>query len=194
MKLRPAALAALTFVLAVPVVATAAPAPLPSRATTTDVAGDVRVIGPNGVGAKAPTRRMGDVRTVQITHTRTAVKLRMTYVALGRVGTDHLHVFAIRTPRRSYEVQVYATAGSWKGTPVLFARNGATPRCAISRNIDYPRRTITVSVPRKCLGTPRWIQAGGGMSASYNGARYADDGLTAKPPASTLVLGPKLYA
>lgn len=170
----------------------------PNRATTTDARGDVtyvRILDGDVVqpGGPAPTRTMGDIRTVQIKHASTTVRVLIKYVQLNRVGRDHLHVTQIRTPRRTYEVDLYATTGAWRGKPMMYTTAGTAPKCALSWKIDYDLNTALIVIPRKCLGYPTWIQGGGGMSNSYGQKRFADDGLTARPASGALVLGPRLY-
>lgn len=173
-------------------------APLPNRATTTDTTGDVTYVRRVGdqvlPGGAAKNRAMGDIRTVQVTHTATTVRVLIKYVELNRVGSDHFHVAQIRTPQRSYEVDLYATTGHWRGDPTLYRANGTSPRCTLSWRIDYAANTTTITVPRSCLGNPAWIRAGAAMSNTYGDKRFADDGLTYRPAASTLVLGPRLYS
>lgn len=171
-------------------------ATLPNRATTTDTTGDVayvRVIDDQVLpGGVAKNRAMGDIRTVQVTHAAT-VRVLIKYVELNRVGRDHFHVVQLRTPRRSYEVDLYATTGRWRGDPTLYTANGTSPRCTLAWKIDYTANTAVISVPRRCIGSPTWIRAGAGMSNTYGDKRYADDGLTYRSATSSLTLGPKLY-
>lgn len=170
----------------------------PSRATTTDAKGDVtyvRILEGDVVepGGPAPTRKMGDIRTVQIKHASTSVRVLIRYVELNRVGTDHLHVTQIRTPRRTYEIDLYASTRAWRGTPLIYTTGSTAPKCALSWKLDYDLNTALIVIPRKCLGYPTWIRGGGGMSNTYGPKRFADDGLTAAPAGSSLVLGPRLY-
>ncbi|MCX6396238.1 MAG: hypothetical protein NTV23_07110 [Propionibacteriales bacterium] len=200
MKLaRALALATLGCALLVPVTASVAQsASLPNRATTTDTTGDivfVRVAGDQVLpGGAAKKRTMGDIRTVQVTHTKTAIRVFIKYVELNRVGVDHFHVVQFRTPTRSYEVDLYATTRAWRGDPALYTASGSSPRCTLAWKLDYDLNTALISVPRSCVGNPTWIRAGAGMSNTYGDKRYADDGLTAQPAGRTLTLGPRLYS
>lgn len=193
-------LVALASTLIVPVnVATAAESVTkPNRATTTDTKADVsyvRVVDDEVLpGGPAKGRSMGDIRTVQVAHTASTVRVLIKYVELNRIGVDHFHVVQLQTPKRRYQVDLYATARAWRGDPTLYAANGTGPRCSLSWKIDYVANTALIVVPRSCIGRPAWIRAGAAMANTYGDKRYADDGLTFKPAANSLVLGPKLYS
>lgn len=169
----------------------------PTTATTTDTTHDVTYEIVNGdqvqPGGAAPQRAMGDLHVVKVTQSRTAVRFDTTFVELNRVGTDHLHVYQIKTPRQTYVVDLYATTGAWGGSAAIFGLNGSAPKCKMAWKINYTANTVMLSVPRSCLGNPAWIQAGAGMTSAYGHKRYADDGLTADPAGNNLTLGPKLY-
>lgn len=171
----------------------------PSGSTTYDRSGDVyfttTVAGMVPVpGGKATKQRNGDIRTVRVKHTATQVRVRLRYVELAKSGTQHLHVVQLTTSKkRSYEVDLYAGPGAWRGVGELVTGSGATKRCALKWNLDYKANTALIVVPRSCIGKPGWIRAGAGTTSMSGDTRYADDGLTAKKPGQALVLGPKLY-
>jgi hypothetical protein len=58
--------------------------------------------------------------------------------------------------------------------------------------IDYTKNTTVLVVPGSCLGSPRWIRAGAGMTILSGSTQYVDDGLSGTA-GDALTLGPRLY-
>jgi hypothetical protein len=77
--------------------------------------------------------------------------------------------------RRDVGVQTILRPG---GQHVFEKRDRRTARCrGITHTVDYARETISVSVPRSCLGNPRWVQVTpGAVGMTPAGDVYVDNG------------------
>lgn len=179
-----AATAGLAAVLSTVAVAAPASAEVFSK---TDPAGDV--LTPTG---EAPGVRQGDIRKVRFEHARRVVTLRVGYRALNKVGAGLQQYVTIRTPAQSYEFFAIAQPGDWQGQ-LLFS--GADCRGAELR-FDYRDDVFALSVPRGCLGNPRWVQVGVGTTTSQDGEEVSgfDDALQRgqELAAGAPVLSPRL--
>ncbi|WP_408895993.1 hypothetical protein ACJ5H2_13870 [Nocardioides sp. R1-1] len=166
--------------------------------THTDATGDVLdltlsdhdVVG----AAPAPDRAEGDVHTVVVKHTRGKVKVRTAMRALpaarGWVTVGH-----IVTPHGRYEARAIFLV---EGGRSLFlvrkpGRKESLARCSGLRGVfDRTGGTVSLRVPRSCLGNPRWVRVNVSVY-DWNGdfSTYADD---AMDPAGweQQVLSPKL--
>lgn len=128
-----------------------------------------------------PERKQGDVVQTTISHTRTKVVIRVRMRAIPRDDWGAFGV--IRPPRATFQLMQLKFGGARHFS--ITKNDGERPvRCAAkSSRID--RTALVFTVPRSCLGKPRWIRAGVGV-ASYDGsfldedediASYADDAL-----------------
>ncbi len=107
-----------------------------------------------------------DVVSTVIKHNADRVTVKMTYNDLQK--QPDVSISAVvnmrfdRGPRRFAFVD--ASPGSWRGSSQVFkdnAKTGPAPvSCAgLSHTVDYAANTVTMSIPRTCLGSPRWIEA-----------------------------------
>lgn len=189
--LLPLAVAAL--VVAPVAAADARPASLPDRATTTDILHDVAAykIG-SSVPTKVPTRTDGDLKIVRVKLTTGALRITTTFVDLARDGNLQEHDFAIRTPKALFDAAVFATPGHWRGSAAISRGTRQRPCPKMTWTIDYTKNTTVLVVPGSCLGSPRWIRAGAGMTILSGSTQYVDDGLSGTA-GDALTLGPRLY-
>lgn len=133
-----------------------------SRAVLQDPTGDVWTIA-EGEGEEWVSA--GDVPTADTTrgvvrHGRFNVVVRMTYTNLRRVDPQSYSA-VIRSRRQYGAVFVSAGPGRWKGRHQLVGGDYSPVRCTrLSHSIDYDAERVVVSVPRSCLGRPRWVRAG----------------------------------
>jgi hypothetical protein len=117
------------------------------------------------------------VRTI-VRHTAKKVNVIGRYTELKRSGPALFFVVAVRTNegvRRDVGVQTILRPC---GQHMFEKRDGRTARCrGISHTVDYARETISVSVPRSCLGNPRWVQVTpGAVGMTPAGDVYVDNG------------------
>lgn len=170
---------------AVAVLATAGTLTLSGTATAhaerwshTDPAGDVvHFYFESEEGVPAPAHERGDVRRVRLAHkdSRLVARFSMRKAMAG----DHYFAYAIRTPKGEFELSRFRQAGA-KSVVVLTEEGRETPiRCSgMEWAIDRERATVAVSIPRSCIGRPRWVRVGIGVVSTVEpGAGYADDAL-----------------
>lgn len=130
-----------------------------------------------------PGVRNGDIKALSFRHTTDRVVVRVRHRDLNKAFT-HGHLVQVVTDeglRR--EVNVVAGAGSAQPDMVEVSRpNGAVVSCAgVRASYDLANEVALVSVPRRCLGTPRWVRVGVGafsMTDDFSTVRV-DDGLRA---------------
>jgi hypothetical protein len=126
----------------------------------------------------APEQERGDVRRVRVSHhdRRLVVRFSMRKALAG----DHVLSYAIRTPRGGFILDRGKVPGA-KATVGLHKQpSGKRIRCSGMRwDIDRERATVAVSIPRWCIGRPRWVRVGvvvvSGMGSDY---MYVDDAMS----------------
>lgn len=146
----------------------------------TDAAGDVTsftyVDGSDPVVAEAPTRRRGDVRRVRLAHHESRVVVR--YSMRDALSSEYGLFYGIRTPQADYSLVRFRFA---EGKSVALTKGSSTKpiRCSgISWDIDHEAATVGMSIPRSCLGSPRWVRVGAGVATFAGDERsYWDDAL-----------------
>ncbi|WP_148613171.1 hypothetical protein [Nocardioides rubriscoriae] len=183
--------------------------------TGPDPAGDATVYSfdpqpePCGTVTRTPSTE-GDVRRLRVRHTPDLVVVSVDVTGLvNRYRTSTM--FDVVTPDREWTVDVSHYQGrtevDYFRTPRIrqdqvgecgsyaYAVRPRTCRGAVG-TIDVRGGRITVSVPRRCLGTPRWVRAGASVycgrgHGSSDGWRPAgaDDG-----DVTTAVVGRRVYA
>ena len=167
-------------------------APTAASAATwrhTDAAGDVLVSAydvdsePLGSGVD-PSVRDGDVVTSSLRHGPYRV---VSTVHLRRLGTAVPTTFtagyrASSGVRRWVSLTVDATRP--RGQVMMATPAGDPVRCrGLERRVDLRRATLVISVPRACLGRPRWVSGTAMVARSDHDPdftrirTYVDDGL-----------------
>ena len=128
----------------------------PSRVVLHDGTGDVwTVSGDSEVFTKAsfPTT---DVTRAVVKHGRYAVRIRMRFADLRRVGYQAYDA-TVFTPRRGdYLATVGSGPGVRQGTHQWQAGE-ATCR-GFTHTMNYDTNLVTMRIPRPCLGRPRWVK------------------------------------
>jgi hypothetical protein len=143
----------LTAATLIPLMPTAAHA---DRLVQNDAVGDV--VSVSGESATPlPDRTEGDIAYSKIRHRDRRVILTMRYRELS-TGQDMLHYFAIRTSKMTRYVYLSASTGHWGGVVQMRNAHDKKVRCHVTKKIDYTANTAMVSVPRSCLGKPRWVK------------------------------------
>ncbi|MDO9457013.1 hypothetical protein [Nocardioides sp.] len=129
--------------------------------------------------------RNGDIRRLAVRHTGDDVTLVLRVVGLGKLKQIYLSL-PLRTNRRSYDVVVDfpgkrpVRASLW--TPTTYGEPSEPDECGnvyvgggaqglgcpeIAASFDRPTGRVTVTLPRSCLGTPRWVQAGASVQGTH---------------------------
>ena len=120
-----------------------------------------------------PTITNGDVIGSTIKHNPRKVIATMRFRDLVAPTSDlDAYVLSIKTNRLNRDLTVVATSDAPRGERQFSRPNGRDVRCrGLSHHIDYTANTVTMSVPRSCLGKPRWVKAG---AASIRIANWDD--------------------
>jgi hypothetical protein len=102
-----------------------------------------------------------DVDSTRVRHLTNRIVLTTTYtdltkqdIILGAIGDLRFD----DAPAVGFYLDTYQ---DWSGETVLFkSRNGAPIDCGgFDHAIDYAANTVEFSIPRKCVGSPRWVEA-----------------------------------
>ena len=120
-----------------------------------------------------------DLERVVVKHTSRVVVAKASYADLTRSGQQFMYALRLRTDeglKRDVNVDTLFTGP--RGAVSLSKPNGNEVSCrGLSQDIDYAADTVTVTVPRRCLGAPRWVEAfTAGIGFSDTGDFYVDHG------------------
>jgi hypothetical protein len=129
-----------------------------SRVVLRDGAGDVWIANSD---QEKPTRAVfpaADVTRALVRHAPFAVRIRMRFVDLRRIGTQH-YVVQIGTPRSVYFAQVVSSPGARRGTQ-RFDGNRPSGCRGMTHSIRYGGNVVSMRIPRRCLDQPRWVRVG----------------------------------
>ncbi len=150
-------LAAVAAALVLPLLAVPAAA---EDVTLRDARGDmIRVDEGGGDPQPAPGATVGDVVRTTFRHTDRHVVVRTKLAALKRTGRRFTVWVDVRNgARRTWTVGVEATRRDRKGHIIFMTGRGDHVRCAVRHRINYVDNAVRVSVPRRCLDTPRVVR------------------------------------
>ncbi len=168
-----------TAVMVAGLVAIGAPAHA-DTITTRDARHDVQRQPPseNAEPTLAPSRREGDVISFRVAHRADRVLLRIRYDRLSRPRHRQqvVHVVSMRTWRTGLSTaSLIATKDEPQGTLLWEGRRPHRTCDGLRTRIDYRADRVIFSVPRECLGNPRWVRAGGGTGTLSRHALWYDD-------------------
>lgn len=120
-----------------------------------------------------------DITRVRVRHTRRELRVAVRFRDLRARG-HHDTVVSLRTPRRDLMLEVSRHPGSARAHVALTSMPdldalademldeecgivgfvSSEQRCAgIRGHLDHVRDRVVAAVPRRCLGTPRWVRA-----------------------------------
>ena len=121
-----------------------------------------------------------DLDRVVVKHTARVVRAKATYVDLKRYSDNAImYLLQVRTNEGLKRELMVDTFMSGKNGSVTFGKpNGDEVKCrGLDHVIDYAADTITVTVPRRCLSAPRYVEAFTVAAAiSDQGDQYIDHG------------------
>jgi hypothetical protein len=149
-----------------------------------DAVGDMSDVTDEDAIVAVPDRTLSDVRATKLTHSAKRVAVRVDYVDLQKVG-EVLGIFVdMYTDEKSRTVELSAFPADWSGKTQLYNWKFNKVSCdGIRHSIDYADNIMTVSVPRRCLGNPRWVNFRVLGFAEDSGS-YWDDALSDNPISS----------
>ncbi|HET7735972.1 MAG TPA: hypothetical protein VFK52_08370 [Nocardioidaceae bacterium] len=175
-------------VLGATLVATALPAQA-ARLTLSDPAGDTWTAA--DPADPAGSARNTDLRRTVLVHAAKRLTVRSRYVDLVQPRRGETLTLAVRIrvddgPKRNAFVIAPRSAPYGRHRLVL-ERNDAAVRCdGMRHRISYARDVISLSIPRTCLGRPRWVQLMVvALDLRSSGAATIDDAASTGPEAST---------
>jgi hypothetical protein len=156
-----------------------------------DATGDVSSQTDDGPYVRTPSRVEGDVRTSGVSYAGRRVTVAIGFAQLTQTTEITGHLLRLRTNKgKVRDVTVIAGPGQWAGRTQLTKGNGNRVRCALGHRIDYVADRVTVSIPRKCLGKPRWVRVGIGVVSVQDEVFFADDAATNGVLRANPILGP----
>jgi hypothetical protein len=122
-----------------------------------------------------------DLDEVAVKHGARKVAVTAQYVDLARTTNRYMYLLRLRTNEGiKRDVTVDTLMAGWDGAVTFGKPNGAEVRCrGLAFAIDYAADTVSVTIPRRCLGNPRYVEAftvAAGFSRS--GDSYFDHGHT----------------
>lgn len=141
----------------------------------------------------------GDIVSSSITHGRTSVTGVVQHAELtpGAGAHEIFTVIGFKTPRMVRFAEVQAHRDAPKGLVRLLNARYKPVRCrGKSVAIDFTAGTVRATVPRRCLGKPRWVQlTAWTVTAEDTGPGWhEDDALSTDPElVETLSWGPRVY-
>ena len=130
------------------------------RVSLADPAGDVLAIGE---GEDEEWTSAGDMPTADVVdaavqHRRSNVVVRMHFADLRREDPA-FYTAMIVTPDKFRGAFVETRPGRWGGRHTLVNGSYGTVRCrGFQHSVDYVVDTVTMTLPRRCLGRPRWVR------------------------------------
>ena len=142
----------------------------------------------------APDNVETDVLKSVANHSAKRVKIKFKFADLLS-GSGRASVGAsIKTNKENYDLTLFRLKGFKRGLQ-LKDLEGNTIRCAgKKKDVDAVRDFIKISVPRSCLGSPRWIRVGIAAISESGADTFADDALRSGGirKSGNLTFGPKL--
>jgi hypothetical protein len=114
-----------------------------------------------GVTQAQPGERVnGDLVSTKVNHTVKAVRATATYDRLVRNTDSFQYVMALkRQDGKEFWVYAGATPDDRNGSITLSKANGDKVKCGGKEHeVSYAKDQITFSIPRSCLGKPRWVK------------------------------------
>ena len=141
------------------------------KAVHRDAVGDVVSVDESEEITPAPDQKRGDVTRTVANHRAQRVTFKVKMRELPRRASMHGVSTRIVTKQRSYSLDILRVPGLGKD-PVLSTRRGKVIECdGLTDTRNDKRRTVSFSVPRSCLGNPRWVRLGSRVFHMSNGTK-----------------------
>ncbi len=100
-----------------------------------------------------------DVDKVVVVHTDRRIVVTTTYAELKKQEITLAPSSRMRFNDGPAVGMMVDTWSKWSGESVLYKKSGMPIRCAgFDHTIDYTANTVQLSVPRSCVGNPRWVE------------------------------------
>ena len=129
--------------------------------------------------AVVPARTEGDIVSSGVVNGKRRIKMAMRYRELTMTGAGVVHVFRIGSLKRVRVVSLVARPGHWQGSALMEKDNGTNVTCrGMSWSIGYDDNLLRLSVPRRCLGKPKWVHVGMLEKHMEDPSNFLDDAQT----------------
>jgi hypothetical protein len=166
-----------------------------------DTSGDVVQLDQNpssNSSTKVPAHADGDIVRSAVVHGKRRVTMAISYRDLVAPSTSSdvaVHLFRIGTSKhRIRSVFVVASSTRPRGAVGVEKADGKAVTCrGVRWDIDYSTKTVRTSVPRRCLGNPRWVHVGMGAINEDEPTFFADDAATNGYLGENPKWGPRVY-
>lgn len=145
----------------------------------------------------APRTTDPDIVRVAIDHRARVVLIRTKYAALDR-RVVRIDALDIRTSagKRFMAQSFVMKRGKWQGATSLGTGTAEVDCPGMRHRFDYEANVATWSIPRSCLGRPRWVRLGVGMGRGpWSGPAFIDDAFRkgTNPDNENLVLSRRIW-
>ncbi|MDP3891553.1 hypothetical protein [Nocardioides sp.] len=139
-----------------------------------------------------PGQKVGDVVRSTGKHKGKRVSFSVKMRALPKTKHPHGVVTRIVTNKKTYFADMSRVPGL--GNDVFLTRNGKLIDCVgLRQKRSAKRNTLTVSVPRSCLGKPRWVRLGGAVYWSPGNKTLVDEShRTSLQQDKDIAVGPRI--
>jgi hypothetical protein len=147
--------------------------------------------------SKAPDVTDGDIVNSRVVHGPRRLTIEVQYRDLNASGGQIAHGFLIGTNKhRKREIVLTAVPGHWQGHKIMLSGHGKRVRCkGVHWSLQYGANLVRLSVPRRCLGNPKWVHVGiGTIEQPASGeAFFLDDANLTGTTGEKLKWGPRVY-
>lgn len=110
--------------------------------------------------ARAGSQPNVDIVSSVVRHTGHKLILTHTFADLNRSTTRFAVVDRLRFDNGRRVMAAVTAVERWRGTPMLLRlRHDVRIKCHnLDHSIDYVTNTIVLSIPRSCIGNPKWVE------------------------------------
>lgn len=147
---------------------------------------------------KVPARTDGDIVRSAVVHGKGRVTMAVSFRDLVAPTTSDdgvVHIFRVGTnKKRIREFEVVTTGAHPGGVVEVTKGNGNRATCrGVAKSVDYTKNTVRLSVPRRCLGRPKWVHVGIGSIKFTSPNAFADDAATNGYLGNQVKWGPRVF-
>jgi hypothetical protein len=156
----------------------------PSHVVLADGSGDVwKFYTDTETSRRVPHFPLADVTRMAVDYSTDALRIRMRFVDLRRVGTQ-LFWHELRIPGYHLQAVLTAKQGHWKGERYFQGDDGSRTCPGFTRTIDYRRNVVEMRLPSTCLHDAPWVDVGAYNELYHNqsGPNYFDQPFNHRSP------------
>lgn len=158
-------------------VAVSAPA-LAARTTLDDPRGDVWGAADATNATPSPTVREGDIGKTVVRFSNNTVTVKIEFAQLRRKGAYAQYDVVLQGKQGKVvrEVVVETSKRDRSGSHRVFNARGSEVSCDATHHVSYGQDTVTFTLDRRCLSSPRAVRANVNTAyATHGGVFYLDN-------------------